>query len=138
MSGLSLYFLLKLTSIGQMLLTFGSLILLFIILSIPCVGFYCDNEQINWWKTYKKFRPFSIGFVGVFLIVLGVMLPTTKQMAVIYVYPKVSNSHFIQTVPQKILNLSEEWLEELRPKNKEGKNTSDNKQRAKTVSSQSK
>lgn len=54
------------------------------------------------------------------------LVPTTKQMAIIYVVPKVVNSEMVQEIPKKLLDLSKEWLEELSPKSvKKGKKTSD-------------
>lgn len=45
------------------------------------------------------------------------LLPSTKEMAVIYVVPKVVNSEAVAQIPSKLLRLSSEWLDELRPEN---------------------
>lgn len=45
------------------------------------------------------------------------LLPTTKEMAIIYVVPKIINNEIVSKIPDKLLNLSSEWIEELRPKN---------------------
>lgn len=45
------------------------------------------------------------------------LLPTTKEMAIIYVVPKIINNEIVSNIPDKLLNLSSEWIEELRPKN---------------------
>ena len=45
------------------------------------------------------------------------LLPSTKEMAIIYVVPKVINNEKISMIPDKLLNLSSEWIEELRPGN---------------------
>jgi hypothetical protein len=52
------------------------------------------------------------------------LLPSTKEMAVIYVMPKVINSEAVSQIPSKLLRLSSEWIDELRPENiKEGAKT---------------
>lgn len=45
------------------------------------------------------------------------LLPSTKEMAIIYVVPKVINSEAVAQIPSKLLQLSSEWLDELRPEN---------------------
>lgn len=132
MSGLTLYFLLKLTAIGLTLIWLGAVLLMLQVVFMVVSACYAGSSGEDWWPIYKKFRPvFNIIF-GVILIIFGVMVPSTKQAAVIYVVPKVANSQIMEKIPQKILLLSEEWFEELRPKNtKEGKNTSDNNKRDK-------
>jgi len=45
------------------------------------------------------------------------LLPSTREMAIIYVVPKVTNNQSVQQLPDKLLRLSSEWLEELRPEN---------------------
>jgi hypothetical protein len=45
------------------------------------------------------------------------LLPSTKEMAIIYVVPKVVNSDAVAQIPGKLLSLSSEWLDELRPEN---------------------
>jgi len=135
MSSLFLYFLLKLTAIGLSMLWIGALLIIFCAICLFITAIYSDEQRVEWWPVYKKFRPFLLTSIGGVLIILGVMIPTTKQMAVIYVIPKVANSQIIQKIPSKILALSEEWLEELRPKkNLEGKNLSDSKQKQPLVS----
>lgn len=54
---------------------------------------------------------------------LSVFTPTTKQMAIIYVVPKMATPEntdkFLNKIPSKLLKLSEEWLEDLSPKKEE-------------------
>lgn len=45
------------------------------------------------------------------------LLPSTKEMAIIYVVPKVVNSEAVSQIPRKLLRLSSEWVDELRPEN---------------------
>ena len=54
--------------------------------------------------------------VFVISMAISVFLPTTKQMAVIIVAPKIVNNEAIQTIPGKLVDLSNAWLDELKPK----------------------
>ena len=127
MSGMSLYYLLKLTTIGYALYWVGGIFLAFVAVSAICTAARCICGDKNWWDVFKKFKPKTCIAIGTIIIMVAVVLPTSKQMAIIYVVPKVANGQMVQKIPQKILLLSEEWFEELRPKkNKVGKNTSDN------------
>ncbi len=49
------------------------------------------------------------------LMLIKTMIPTTKEMAVIYVVPKIVNSKHVQEIPKELLRLSTEWLEGLSP-----------------------
>jgi len=48
-----------------------------------------------------------------------VFTPTTKQMCAIKVIPMVANNEKVQELPEKVVDLADEWLEELRSKYKE-------------------
>ena len=74
-----------------------------------------------------KFRPlvnWLVGSVIAVLIILGVLLsvfvPTTKEMAAIYVVPKIANSQTVKDLGEGVVTLAREWLEELRPVKKGG------------------
>lgn len=127
MSGIALYFLLKLTTIGYALYYMGGVMIAFIetVASITLVK--CDYEDVKWWPVFKVFRPKTCVVVGTLFVLVAVMLPTSKQMAIIYIVPKVANNQMVQKIPQKILLLSEEWFEELLPENNiDGEKTTDN------------
>lgn len=47
--------------------------------------------------------------------------PTTKEMCVIKVIPVIANNKGVQELPNKVVELANEWMEELKPK-KEKKN----------------
>lgn len=55
---------------------------------------------------------FSIS-VFVISIFIASMIPSTKEMAAIYVLPKIVNNEKIQGIPDKILDLSNKWLDDL-------------------------
>lgn len=56
-------------------------------------------------------------FIFGILLFLSICIPTTKQAAIIYCLPKIANNEQVQKIPDKILKLSNEWLDELSPNN---------------------
>jgi hypothetical protein len=54
----------------------------------------------------------------VLLLLAGALLtPTTKEMAEILIVPKIVNNAKVQELPEAVLTLANEWLQELRPEN---------------------
>lgn len=56
--------------------------------------------------------------VFIILGVTTVFVPTTKQMCAIKVIPIIANNDGVQELPDKVVDLANEWLDELKP-NKE-------------------
>ena len=54
----------------------------------------------------------------VFIVVaLGsAFVPTTKEMYAIKIVPLIANNERIQDIPNDVMNLTKEWIEEFRPK----------------------
>ena len=89
--------------------------------NIICDGKYCDAHLVK-----------NIGhmplILGVILAVIswgiGCFLPTTKEMAAIIVIPKIAraieSNERVQKFPSKLMDLTDDWMEELKPKKKEG------------------
>jgi len=66
----------------------------------------------KFWEIFKSFKILHI-IVAVLLIffsVIQVMLPTTKQMALIYVVPKIVNNENLQKIPDSVLQLINRYL----------------------------
>lgn len=59
------------------------------------------------------------------VLIMGVtaltFLPSTKQMAAIVVIPKIANSEGLNKLGENIIDLANEWMEELKPVKKEVK-----------------
>lgn len=99
-----MYWLVKLDTIQMFLFFFGVLATAAALMFISAA-----------WET--EHRPIGI-FATVcafIMLTLGVLCPDTKQMAAIIIVPKIINDERVQNVPDKILELGLEWLEELRP-----------------------
>jgi hypothetical protein len=60
--------------------------------------------------------------VGILLYILLVMVPTTKQMAAIFIVPRIANSEKVQQAGNRLYDLAVDWMDELKPNknNKEG------------------
>lgn len=115
MTAWQIYFLMKLDVVAGIFIApaIVSLIVVFVMTVIFFVHWDVDKE-----------KPFSakflfLWFVPFFLGIIGTMVPTTKEMAAILIVPKMVNNAKVQEIPEKILTLATEWMEELRPKSKE-------------------
>jgi hypothetical protein len=119
MSPLQLYFLIKLDALTGFFGAMGTCLIVFIIISLIAWGIMSDCNKDSGAKA-KKFVSTHIKWaipLGFIFIVLATFLPNTKEMAVIYVVPKILNNAEVQKLPNQLLTLSEEWLEKLRPEN---------------------
>lgn len=67
------------------------------------------------WDGYLKYFLCFLPLAFIFLLI-GVLTPTTKEMAAILVLPKIINNQKVQQLPDKVLDLANEWIEELSPK----------------------
>lgn len=52
-------------------------------------------------------------------VIIGVFIPDTKQMAAIYVIPKVAENEKVQEIGDGLMGLADEWIKELSPKKEE-------------------
>lgn len=80
------------------------------------IWFQCQMDEDNPLAvpTIKGFlKKTCIGlFTG---LLLWVFIPSTKQAAAILVLPKIINNQQLQQIPDKVMQLGLEWLEELKP-----------------------
>jgi len=87
---------------------------------LVCMDQYTEKDEIA--AAHKTAK--ITGWVGIpclFIVMLlyGILAltPTTKQMAIIYVAPKIINNEQAQKIPQKLLDLTDDWIDELKPEN---------------------
>lgn len=106
MTGWEMYWLLMLDNIGTFLCTVGGIGACFLLLLIP--GYIEDMPKVI------KAGWFSFA-AGMLILSVGILLPSTKQMAAILVVPKIVNNEQVQQIPEKLLGLGLSWLEELKP-----------------------
>lgn len=58
--------------------------------------------------------------IGMIFASTCVFVPSTKEMAAIYVIPKIANSQTVKDLGEGVVMLAREWIEELRPANQKG------------------
>ena len=110
MTSWQIYWLLMLDNIGILALiigffgTIGS-----IPLAIAVLEEYFESSKISLLVLLVPILTVSI-FMG------GFFIPSTKQMAVILVAPKIINNEQVQKLPQQVLDLANDWMNELKPK----------------------
>lgn len=136
MSALELYLLIKLDAIIEFigwlttpvsLVAVAAFVIYFMSRIAPIIYYSMDDSTESGLKEIKaKCKSVHLVVFKVFLIAALIwlplrltvaLLPSTKEMAVIYVVPKVINNQSVQQLPNKLLHLSSEWLDELRPEN---------------------
>ena len=81
---------------------------------------------IIYWSEENDYKPFLIilpcFLLSMVIAVSSCFIPTTKEMCAIKAIPLIVNDEQVQEIPTKIVDLANEWLEELKPnKNKETK-----------------
>ncbi|HIJ71136.1 MAG TPA: hypothetical protein HPP87_07210 [Planctomycetes bacterium] len=73
----------------------------------------------EWYERNTK-RALELLCLGLLLILIGCtgqcFVPTAKEMAAIKLIPAVSKNENVQELPNKVVDLANEWLDELRPK----------------------
>lgn len=103
---------------------------LFVVISILCYVFFgvsvivyafsFDNERGNehqWLRDKIKLYIKNKFFIFIFIlsVLVKMLVPTQKEIAAIYVVPKIANSAFVNELPKELNNLVMEWIEELKP-----------------------
>lgn len=63
---------------------------------------------------YKGFLISTIAFA--LMGTMSILIPTSKELAAIYVIPKVANNERIQNFSSEIATIAEDWLKELKTK----------------------
>ena len=118
-----MYWLTRLDGIHGCMIPFGFIAVfsaIGFVLSMICYILARDNQENELAKNLKNSRRIcSWMFLVSFLIsvIITIFVPTTKEMAAIWVIPQIANSEKIQTVGNKVYDIAVEWMEELRPKN---------------------
>lgn len=117
-SSMQIYWLSRLSFISNFF-TFLTVVLTAaaIITTVTKIVFYvCDNEDD---ETVRMGRVWKWVLIAWLVSILGAaFIPDSKDVAAIYVVPKIANSETVQELGDKTKTLAIEWLEELRPKQK--------------------
>ena len=139
MSAFEIYMLIKLDAIKDMVGLFFMPVYIVFILSVVCwlgswvsysiwsqgddYSYPSKEEKESMLKKYVIFRSkvlriLLVSFVLWFpSLLVTYLLPSTKEMAIIYVVPKLMSNDSLMSLPGKLVDLSSEWIEEFRPEN---------------------
>lgn len=114
MSGLEMYLLLKLDSVVGLAVAIS--IILGIALLIVAINGRIDADIMG--TPFPKKICAWLGVPTLLFVIIATLTPTTKEMAIIYVTPKItaaiSNNEELKKLPDGILSLANEWIEELK------------------------
>lgn len=110
-----IYGIIVLGNIGILLSLFGCFLIILGIIIIMLWfmeknSYKGDEENAAYWQS--KFKPLVIVTIIVWL--LAALCPSTKEMAAIYLIPKIANNQHIQNIPDKALTALggklDEWI----------------------------
>ena len=73
-----------------------------------------DDKDLKGAKMLLRFIA-KYSFVPIAGIVMSCLIPTTREMAVILVVPRIANSEKVQQAGNKLYDLAIEWMAELKP-----------------------
>ena len=112
----TMYWITRLDYIHGFLLIFGGVglpisLIVAAILAVVGEDYYADAK--TYYKRAKQFVLLSIFFL--LLIVDGLLTPTTKEYAAIKLVPIIVNDESVQQLPEKVVELANNWLDELKP-----------------------
>jgi len=78
-----------------------------------------DSQKQEAKEHIRKALPTLIVF---FVFAIGnIFIPSTKEMCAIKIIPRIVNNEQVQELPNKIVELANEWIEELKPKSEDEK-----------------
>ena len=93
----------------------------FVVSAICCARnvIHGDDDAKRMMVVSKKTLLTSIvcGLVFGSILLSACFVPSTKEMCAIKIIPKIVNNEEVQELPNKVVELANEWLEELKPKN---------------------
>ena len=75
-----------------------------------------DYQKVNEIRQYsaKRLLPLTIAFA--LMVTMSILIPTSKELAAMYVIPNVANNERIQNFSSEIVTIAEDWLKELKTK----------------------
>lgn len=113
-SAWTLYWVLMLDNINAVLaIGFSVSLVVSIILGVISLITLGDRDYDDTRQRFAKL--FKCYLLPIFLVtsLIGVFLPTTNQMALLYVIPKLSNSDFMKKIPSKLTILVDKEIDSL-------------------------
>jgi hypothetical protein len=114
----TIYWITRLNSILAILGVAGSLLVIAGAILTVCwhANWYRDGDREIFRKRVK--HPMLPIIAGFCMLISMAFVPTTKQMCIIKVLPMIVNNEQVQQLPNKVVELANDWLDELKPDHK--------------------
>lgn len=103
-----MYLIVKATGVSEALVFIGLLLAIFG--SVATMACWADEK----FEVAK--RIVAVAIAGAVMFAVGGLIPNTQQIAAIYLIPKIVNNERVQDLPNKLIDLGEQWVDELKPK----------------------
>jgi hypothetical protein len=109
--------------VAEIIFAFGIISLVIFIAFFVCTAISViagDSTPMEIWKNKYRSLTKKIFYVILLVNLIGItkwFIPTTKEVAVFIVAPRMINNSKVQQIPKNILDLVNEWIEELKPSN---------------------
>lgn len=117
-SAWTIYWVLMLDNINDIVgIIFGICLIIGIVLGVVSLITIDDNDYIEIRKRWAQLFKYYLLPLVIITSTIGIFVPTTEQMAMIYVIPKLSNSEFITKIPAKLEKLANQELDNILKKN---------------------
>lgn len=115
----TIYWVTRLTYLQRaLLITGGVFSVIFIIWLFICFIIKYNTESSKKAGEYAAIhlkRVFPLFILSLIMFIGGLFVPTTKEMCAIKVIPIIANDKQVQELPQKAIELANEWINELKP-----------------------
>ena len=108
---MTVYWITRVDDIQGTFLLLGGISLVVVVVGITMGAIASDldyDEKFNW-SLFKWF------FVPIVCGAFAALIPSSRDLAAMYVIPKIANNQKVQEIPSKILDLANDWLEHLKP-----------------------
>lgn len=112
-----MYWLTRLDYLHAITLTSGVIILIVIGILGLLTAMYVFDSQSSLSRNERKWviSLVLISIVGFMFVIGSCFIPTTREMCAIKVVPLIVNNERVQQIPDKVLDLANEWLNEFKP-----------------------
>jgi len=107
-----IYWITRLDDFKDFTLTVGIIGLVALTIGLGCsVAALCNGEKIAW-----LVKSMTVGWlISLISLLVSLFIPTTKQVCAMWVIPKIANNEQVQEIPDKIMEVANEWIDEIRP-----------------------
>lgn len=109
-----MYWLTRLTSLkeGTVGIGAGIMILFGVIAGVGLLAWVMEEPECGRKWLYRSIPIFILGGLIAFS---SIFIPTTKEMCAIKAIPVIVNNEQVQELPNKVVELANDWIDELKP-----------------------